>query len=162
MITASELAGFFAAHAIWCVSNGETLVPMLAYATLDGERTMERLVSEDLEAAVASGRQRLEANAMDADDAVLLYDGRITVGDGKLDAIIVEIRAYFSPRSKVLFAVPYTPPGRSRFRVHKPKLMQWEGCEEFDINAASEAFFRGVAKHERGAQVWDDALDESR
>ena len=91
MITASELAGFFAAHAIWCLSNGETLIPMLAWATLDGQRTMERLASGEPEAAVATGRKRLAANAMDADDAALLYDGRITLGGGKLDAVIIEV-----------------------------------------------------------------------
>ena len=162
MITASELAGFFAAHAIWCVSGGETLIPMLAYATIDGERKIERLVHERLEQAVALGQDKLDANAMDADDAVLLYDGRIAVESGKLDAIIVEMRTYFSPRSRALFAVPYTPPSSIRFRVHKPKLLQWEHCEDFDIGAATEAFFRGVAAHEKGARIWNECLDESK
>ena len=162
MITASELAGFFAAHAVWCVSNGETLIPMLAWATLDGQRTMERLVSGDPEADVATGRKRLAANAMDADDAALLYDGRITLAGGKLDAIIVEVRSYFSPQSEVIFAVPYAPASTGRFRVHKPKLLLWKGCEDLDVESATEAFFEGVATHEKGARVWNDALDESR
>jgi hypothetical protein len=33
MITASELAGFIAAHAIWCVSDADGLVPMVAFST---------------------------------------------------------------------------------------------------------------------------------
>lgn len=33
MITASELAGFIAAHAIWCVSDADGLVPMVAFTT---------------------------------------------------------------------------------------------------------------------------------
>lgn len=81
MITASKLAGFFAAHAIWCVSDGETLTPTLAYTTEADERKMERLVhNDDLEASVAYGKEKLESNEMDATDAVLLYDGRIPIG----------------------------------------------------------------------------------
>ena len=94
MITASELAGFFAAHAIWCVSDGDTLIPMLAYTTEDGERKMERFAHDELADAVEYGKQKLASNEMDANDAVLLYDGRIPIDDDKLDAIIIEMRAY--------------------------------------------------------------------
>ncbi len=53
MITASELAGFIAAHAIWCVSDADGLIPMAAFATEDGERQLERLVLDDAAAADA-------------------------------------------------------------------------------------------------------------
>jgi hypothetical protein len=43
MITAFELAGLIAAHAIWCVSGGETLIPMLAFTDENEGRHMERL-----------------------------------------------------------------------------------------------------------------------
>jgi hypothetical protein len=58
--------------------------------------------------------------------------------------------------------VPYTPRGSGPFRVHKPKLVEWHECEGFDLDAAFEAFFQGVAAHEEGAKVWDAALDESK
>ena len=162
MNTATELGGFFAAHAIWCVSEGDPLVPMLAYSDSDGQKNMERFVNDDLQAAVATGKQRLADNDMDANDAALLYDGRITIEDNKIDAIIVEMRSYFSPDSLAVLAVPYTPKDSGDFRVHKPKLIAWENCEDFDMNAAFEAFFKGVAGHEDGAKVWDECLDESR
>jgi hypothetical protein len=163
MITTSELAGFFAAHAIWCVSDGDTLIPILAYTTANDERNMERLmVNDDLAASVAYGKEKLQANEMDANDAVLLYDGRILIGKEKVDAIIIEMRAYFAPDSVAVIAVPYTPKSSGRFRVHKPKLLAWENCEDFDMDAALEAFFEGVAGHEKGAKVWNDALDESK
>src|SRR5690348_5143304 len=130
MITASELAGYFAAHAIWCVSDGDTLTPMLAYTTENNERRMERLiVNDDLAASVAYGKEKLASNEMDANDAVLLFDGRIPVGGQKLDAIIIEMRAYFSPDSEAVIAVPYTPMSSGRFRVHKPKLLGWKDCD---------------------------------
>ena len=95
MLTAFKLAGFFAAHAVWCVSDGETLTPMLAYTTVDEERKLERLViNDDLEASVAYGKKKLGSNELGEIDAVLLYDGRIPIGKEKVDAIIIEIR-YF-------------------------------------------------------------------
>jgi hypothetical protein len=163
MITASKLAGFFAAHAIWCVSDGETLIPILGYTTADDEQKMDRLViNNDLEASVAYGKQKLELNEMDANDAVLLYDGRIPIGKEKIDAIIIEIRSYFSPESEVVMAVPYTPKTSGKFRVHKPKLLVWDNCDDFDMNATLQSFFEGVGGHDKGAKIWNDCLDESK
>ena len=161
MITASRLAGFYAAHAIWSVSEGETLVPMLGYTDEADKRILNRLAGADLGAAVAQGKERLASNPMDANDAVLLYDGRITLGEAKLDAIIVEMRAYFSPQSEAVLAIPYMPKASCAFKVHKPKLLVWKGCEDFDVNQALQAFFEGVGSHEKGNEVWTLALDES-
>jgi hypothetical protein len=162
MITASELAGFIAAHAIWCVSDSDGLIPMVAFTTEDGERKLERLVLDDAGAAVELGRRRLEDDPFTADDGVLAYDGRITAEGGKLDAIILEMRSYGFPRTRAVIAVPYTPASSGRFRVHKPKLVEWHECDDFDIDAAFEAFFRGVDSHEQGAEVWNRALDQSK
>jgi hypothetical protein len=162
MITASELAGFIAAHAIWCVSDADGLVPMVAFTTEDGQRKLERLVFDDAVAAVEHGRKRLEDDPFSANDGVLAYDGRIPVESGKLDAILLEMRSYAFPWAKAIIAVPYAPASSGRFRVHKPKLVQWERCEDFDMDAAFGAFFEGVAAHDQGSKVWDAALDESK
>ena len=161
MITTCELAGAFAAHAIWCVSDGETLIPMLAYTNENDERQMNRLAHEDLASAVEIGKAQLEKNEMDANDAVLLYDGRIQLEEGKVDSIVIELRSYFSPSSKAIIAVPYSPVDSGAFKVHRPKVLQWDDCEDFDFNQAMESFFAGVSSHEQGAKIWNDALDES-
>jgi hypothetical protein len=161
MITASKLAGFLGAHAIWCVSDGGTLVPMLGYTDQDDKRILVRLAGPELSASVAQGKEQLASNPMDATDAALLYDGRITLGEAKIDAIIVEVRAYFSPQSEVVGAIPYTPKASGAFRVHRPKLIVWKDCEDFDMNQALQAFFDGVSDHEEGNKVWAAALDES-
>src|SRR6476620_3695955 len=132
MITASRLAGFFAAHAIWSVSEGDTLIPMLAYTRERDDRTMERFVCEDLAQGVAEAKRKLKSNEMDADDAVLVYDGLITIRNENVDAVIIEMRAYFSPESEAIIAVPYTPGGPGGFRVHRPKLLAWKHCDDFD------------------------------
>ncbi|MBM5571793.1 MULTISPECIES: hypothetical protein [Deefgea] len=161
MITAFNLAGFFAAHAIWCVSDGEVLTPMFAYVD-DHDKKMERLdVGGDLEKSVDYGKQMLESNNSDANDAVLLYDGRITINGDKIDAIIVEIRCYFSPSSKAIMAIPYKTAAVGDFRVFKPKLLQWDNCDDFSLDSAFESFFYGVDSHEKGSAVWDKAIDQS-
>jgi hypothetical protein len=163
MIAAFELGGFFAAHAIWCVSDGETLIPMLAYTTADGSRQMERFVG-DFVKMVEMGQARLAKNDMNGTDGAFLYDGRITLSSEKLDAILVEMRAYSSPKSRATIAVPYTPKGErsARFLVHRPKLIEWTECDDFDSTAVLEAFFAGVDAHEQGAAVWNAALDQSK
>ena len=121
MITASNLAGFLAAHAIWSVSDGETLIPILGYTDQDDKRILNRLASNDLVEAVNRGKRQLLANPMDANDAVLVYDGRMTLDARKLHAI----------------------------RVHKPKLLVWKDCEDFDMNQALQAFWDGVSTMSR-------------
>ncbi|KVO53080.1 hypothetical protein [Burkholderia stagnalis] len=163
MITAFELAGFVAAHAVWCLSDEDGLPPMAAFRAEDGQRTFERLVFDDAGVAIEHGRKHLESAPFGASDGVLAYDGLITTPAGKkLDAIILEIRAYAFPLAKAAIAVAYTPQGAGDFRVHKPKLVTWNHCDDFDVDAAIESFFNGIASHERGAKVWNDALDESK
>lgn len=162
MITASELAGMFAAHAVWCVSDGDTLIPMLIYTDEHGERQMERLAHDDLGAAVEFGKNKLVSNEMDANDAALIYDSRITLGEERLDALIIEMRAYVSPDSVATIAIPYTPKDRGRFLVHKPKVLAWDNCEDFDLANAFKAFFAGVAAHEKGSAIWNQSLDETK
>ncbi len=161
MISAAELGGFFAAHAIWCVSDGEPLVTMLAHGKAGGPPAMERLVGE-LPQMVEQGRAKLASNAWGADDAALLFDGFIHLPGGKVDAILVELRAYAAPAARATWAVPYTPGAGDAFRVHRPKLVEWSGCGGFEQRDAIEAFWRGVGRHEKGNAVWSAHLDESR
>ncbi|MDR3402932.1 MAG: hypothetical protein P4L99_10585 [Chthoniobacter sp.] len=90
------------------------------------------------------------------------YDGRITLGPEKVDAIIIEMRAYFSLGSEAIMAIPYIPKTSGAFKVHKPKILAWKNCEDFDVNVAMQSFFNGVDEHEKGRKVWADCLDESR
>ncbi|EAQ78137.1 hypothetical protein [Blastopirellula marina] len=160
MIAAAELGGFFAAHAVWCVSDGDLLIPILAYATPDGEREMERLEHDDLEVAVKAGVERLEANEMEADDGVFVFDGRVTINEVTHDAIILEHRAYLWPESKLIVAVPYVPVESGAFKVHRPMLLAWEKCDDCDPDTAMKSFFHGVAEHEKGAEVWKTCFEE--
>jgi hypothetical protein len=157
----ATLAGFFAAHAVWCVSDGETLVPMFAVEKQDGSQEMHRLVTDRLEDGVAMGRDWLETNHHSATRAALIYDGYITMPSGKIDALLVEARKYEPQVQLFAIAVPYrhadSPAG---FAVHRPKLIEING-DESQARTIVEAFFEGVDRHEKGAEVWDVYLDES-
>jgi hypothetical protein len=95
--------------------------------------------------------------------AVLLYDGYITLGDWRTDAIMVDTRCYKRSNLRVLMAVPYKPKRGwfSRFVVYKPKFVE-SSDPAADFAAIGEAFFAGVDSHEKGAAVWNTHLDQSR
>jgi|RhiMethySRZTD1v2_1073278.scaffolds.fasta_scaffold591518_2 hypothetical protein len=169
-----EFAGFFAAHAIWNVSEGGPLVPLLVYTKSNfkgAKQEMVRLAMEPYEAAVAYGREVLTKNEQKAVRAVLIYDGYVTLPGGKTDALVLEIRKYSprgllqwrsGPTQSLTMAVPYRDVGKpGGFAVFRPKLLSDEGGEAaaFDLG---QAFFRGVDQHKKGAAVWNNHLDQSQ
>jgi hypothetical protein len=162
MLKTAELAGFFAAHAVWSVSEGETLTPILAFETADGERRLQRLVTDELQEAVEEGQRWLAENPPSASRAVLVFDAFVTLEDGRSDALVVEAHDYGRRKASFTVALPYRPAHRSEgFAVHRPKFLEIEGPEQ-DIEKLVEAFFRGVDQHQKGAAVWNSHLDESR
>jgi hypothetical protein len=161
MESTAELAGFFAAHAVWSVSDGSTLVPILAFEKPDGSRMMHRLVSDELQESVARGREWLEKNPEASSRAVLIYDGFVTLETGKTDALLVEAHLFGPEEQSFVMAIPYrhaeSPAG---FAVHRPKFLSFEGVEP-DPAALGTAFFRGVGQHVKASKVWSEHLDES-
>jgi len=162
MDAAAKLAGFFAAHGIWCVSDGEVLIPLLGIESGDGTRKMLRLASDQAEQGVAEGKEKLSQNPDGAARAVLVYDGFVTFEGGKLDALLVDFHLYGELPRSVLMAVPYRPSGDPKgFAVHRPKFLSFTGPEP-DFEAVGKSFFEGVDCHEKGAKVWNECLDESQ
>src|SRR5262245_51057410 len=101
MEAAAELAGFFAAHAVWCVSDGETLIAFVGYETLQGQRLMQRLTAERIEDGVAEGKKWMTANPELAARAVLIFDAFVTLESGRTDALIVMLRDYTKDVARV-------------------------------------------------------------
>jgi hypothetical protein len=161
MIETAHLAGFFAAHGVWCVSEGETLVPLLGYLHPDGEYGMDRLMFDDLAEGARAGQAALEDGDPTWVSAVLVADGYIHLDQGKTDALIVEAVQYGPYRQTMKLAVPYRLAGDPRgFAVHRPKFMDADvGSPEFD--AIAEAFFTGTTAHQEAFAVWEAHLDES-
>ena len=164
MIVGAELAGFFAAHAVWSLTESPEglFVPMLAYGLPDQRHVMERFADLSTDAAVIAARQKLHANEMKAADAVALYDGRVQNGSEKVDAILAELRCYAAPEAEAMIAVPYTPKSSGTFRIHIPLLVIWKNCEAFNKELLMQTFFKGVNGHEQGSRIWNASFDESR
>ncbi|MBZ0111376.1 MAG: hypothetical protein K8J08_02840 [Thermoanaerobaculia bacterium] len=161
MKTTAELAGFFAAHAVWCLSDGSTLVPMLASEGASGERQMKRLAHELLEDAVAAGKRELVLNPDSHERQVLLYDGYLTLEAGRTDALYVEARLYGSKPMELLVAVPYRhADSKQGFAVHRPKFLE-ATADQSDLELIGQGFFEGVGQHEQGGACWNEHFDES-
>jgi hypothetical protein len=159
----AELAGFFAAHAVWCVCEGEALTPLAAYERVAGDRNLVRFADERLEAGVERGKQWLAENPEQAQRAVFVYDAYVTLPTGKTDALMIEMRSFGDSDWSLTMALPYRNAAHAQgFAVHRPKFLAFAGPGKPDYEALGEAFFAGVAKHEKGAAVWNEHLDESR
>jgi hypothetical protein len=162
MLEAASLAGFFTAHAVWSVSDGETLIPIYGYLNDKNEKIMERLVYERLEQGVIKGQEKINSNPYKTNAAVLIYDGRISLGSQKVDALIIEFRGYAKNNGFIKVALPYTAATSvTTFAVHKPKVIEISENLQKDFQLIFGKFFEGVDQHEKGAAVWNQHLDES-
>lgn len=162
METLAELAGFFAAHGIWCVSDDGPLTSMLAFERPGGEREMIRFAADQLEVGVEQGRQWLADNPAGATLAALVFDGFITLESGRTDALFIEAVRYQPERAGFAMAVPYRSSDRPEgFAVFRPKFLGFDGPEPA-FDRLGEAFFRGVDSHEKGSAVWNESIDQSR
>lgn len=155
---AEEFAGFLMAHAIWCVSNGDTLTPMIGYVK-DGERTLMRIEGEEMKKAVESGQAWMDTNPEQAERAVFIYDGFVRLPSGRTDALMADIREYGPPAMSLEIVVPYRSAKAGRFAVHRPKFQAPKGIP--NLAGLGEAFFRGVNSHDEAARIWNDHLDQS-
>jgi|SRR6266849_1964402 len=161
MNSAAQLAGFFAAHGIWCVSDGGPLIPLLAFETPDGKRQMQRFATPKLEQGVEAGRDWLARNPEGAAQAVLIYDGFVTLPSGKVDALLLDIRFYGPTGWSLMMAVPYRPASDSqKFGVYRSKFLSCD-LPAPDYQVLGSEFFQGVDSHDKGAAVWSKHLDES-
>jgi len=158
----AQLAGFFAAHGVWSVSDGATLIPLLGYEQATGERGMSRFALPDLGAAATAGREALTTNAAGARRAALVVDGYVHVDAGRVDALIVEAIEYGPQQVSLTIAVPYRPSSSPNgFAVHRPKFLSMSGVERQEAAGLGDAFFVGVDSHEAAAAVWNAHLDGS-
>jgi hypothetical protein len=156
---AEEFAGFLLAHAIWSVSEGDTLTPMIGYVK-DGERTIMQIDGE-IKKAVENGQAWMEANPEQAERAVFIYDGFVHLPSGRTDALTGTIHEYGPPLMSLGVVIPYRSAKSGRFAVHRPKFQAPKGIPDSGLLGLGEAFFRGVNSHDEGARIWNAHLDQS-
>lgn len=161
MEQAIRLAGFFAAHGVWCVADGEALIPLYAFEDATGARKMERYDADSLEDGVALARARLARNEDEAAHAVVVHDGFVSLPSGRTDALILIVRDHATDLT-VTLAIPYRNAAHPQgFAVHRPKFLDWRGDGEPDYRLLGEQFFAGVEMHELGDRLWQAKLDDS-
>ncbi|MEV0678995.1 hypothetical protein AB0I60_21000 [Actinosynnema sp. NPDC050436] len=155
MIETATMAGHLAAHGVWSVSEGETLIPILAYETFDGQRTLQRYMTDDLADAARAAQEALHTNENDAVRAVFVMDTFLHSDGGKVDALVVEAVLYGPSPVTLKVAVPYVPPtDTTAFVVHRPTFLDLVGLDNPDFEALGDAFFEGVNAHEQASAVW--------
>src|SRR5688500_5717625 len=86
---AAEVAVFFTAHAVWCIDEGETLVPLVGFESAT-DLALIRLTDPSLEA----GREWLREGRPDVYRAVLVHDGYHVLGESRTDALVVKAVEY--------------------------------------------------------------------
>lgn len=155
-----KLAGYFAAHAIWCVEDGDTLVPIFAYKTPEFERASERLVvlTEDQSAYVEFLLQRISTNSKNAEVAVILFDTKVPINNRNVNAISLEMRCYQIPDFKVSIAIPYQPKKWlfGRFTVLTPNVSVSNTKVIPNLHEELRAFTDGIRQHPKYSKFWSN------
>jgi hypothetical protein len=100
-------------HATESIAHGGPLIPFVLAETTARDRTLERFVADDLETAKAMARERITELEQDAARAALAYDGYVTIGGQRSDAILVQAQERGKSAS-VIFAQRYRPGSKVR------------------------------------------------
>lgn len=155
VIETAALAGFYAAHGIWSISDGETLIPILGYEQPNGERGWDRYFFDDVADGVRAAQEALEVNENGAARAVLVADAYLHLDAGPTDGLIVHAVSYGLTPGSIELVVPYRPAtDPSGFAVYRPMITEVSGFDQPDYDTVADAFFDGVESHDHAAPVW--------
>jgi hypothetical protein len=158
------IAGYYVSVGLHFISMDEGGFQPLGGSVRDGMTVVRWFEAERLEEGVADGQSWLESNPDNLDRAVLVFDGYYNLPDRKLDALIVEIVDYASPRQTFKMALPYrSVTSAEGFAVFRPKFM-FENRDDMDdalSQALGQAFMAGTEAYEDGSAIWERHRDES-
>jgi hypothetical protein len=151
-----KMAGEYASHAVWSVSTGEILIPIVGFLSLGNSHKMERLAMGSVE-AMAVGDRKISELDSDKLGAVFIKDAMVTLDSGKTDALVIDIRFAEDTNKKMEYILPYRNANHSDgFAVHRLKLSKLEGISQDDIKKLTEAFFDGLESHPQGGKIWNE------
>ena len=155
-----ELAGFAAAQAVCCLFDRQPMLPLAFSRRGSGLPTVGILAVGTAAEITAHGQQWLDANVAEADWAVVVCDGYVTIGGSRKDALVLDLQSYRPRGNRMKITVPYRPHHHDGgFAVHRPKFIV-KAIEDQDLEALTQAFFRGVSSHDMGARIWDACADQ--
>ncbi len=161
MLALADLTGRMLAHGVWCVSDPDQFVPLIAHEKA-GKRAMFRVTGENLESAIDIGKDWLEKNPDGVDRGLLVFDAYLTLADGKkYDALFVRAMEYGATPLTVDIALRYVPGGTDAgFRVGSPKVLKSDGLASGDWEAFFARFWAAAKGHPDAAVVWAKHLDD--
>lgn len=151
-----KMAGAVTSHALWSVSDGAILSPLLGFLEADRSHRMERVMTGSAQ-AVAYGSAKLDALPSGTLGAVFVKDGVVTLPSGRTDTLIVDVRFAGEVSKRLQILVPYRnarhPHG---FAIHRLKLSDKDGVSDDLVAGLFDAFVTGLASHEQGARLWKE------
>ncbi|MBX9879864.1 MAG: signal peptidase I [Candidatus Obscuribacterales bacterium] len=158
-----KLAGFAAAHAIYCVADGEDLIPFVMSESKKGKK-MDRLACPTMEEGIKKGEQWLIQNPSRATNAVLAFNAFITLDNKKRDTVVVRVREYASKNKNSANGVEIIIPfqrktAKQEFVVFAPVVDS--GQNRQDLQILMERFGSGIEQHTKAAEIWVSHLDKS-
>ena len=158
----AQLAGFVAAHAIHCVSQGKSLtMPLLVIEKEDGSTQFIEVTGHSSEAAVMKGEKLMKKPVSGAQRAVLAFEAFLNLPPGKTDAIFLHACCFQAEPQELHVAVPFRAANNpAGFAVFRPKFIAYE--DNPPQPGTLNDFLRGVALHPPGQKVWTAHLDQSR
>jgi hypothetical protein len=151
-----KMAGHTAAHAIWSISDGDTLMPILGVIDTNNESSMIRLEVSEVEKAIEYGKKYHEKNQKNSKGAAFVCDGYVELEEGKIDSLIVRVEGFDAFKSNLSIALPYRPCSDEKgFAVYRPKIM--DNPQEYPerLQDYMNAFFDGLEGHEQGSEIWN-------
>jgi hypothetical protein len=156
----AELAGYWGAQALTLVAESHApLAPLFAVENKAGESHLVQIMKNRLEESAAEGVKWLDTNPFDAARAVLVYEAFFTLGTDRMDTVIVDARLYSKKPAQLKLALPYRPASSpAGFAIHRPKVLQIPNSPG-EVQAIMGAFMRGVARHEKGNELWKSRMD---
>ncbi len=151
-----RMAGKTASGALYDVSFGETLMPLVGYLKSDNTQTVSRLIMGSVD-ALALGEKKISELDDDKLGAVLVKDGFVTLDTGKTDALVVDVRFARQSDKKLQMVIPYRNAQHEQgFAVHRLKLSQLEGIAMDEVETLMNAFMAGMDLHTEGAKIWQE------
>lgn len=154
-----KMAGYYGAHAIWSVADGETLIPMLGYLATNNRTSMQRLAMESA-AAFALAETQLSSPGADNRGVVFIRDAVIKLASGKTDSLALDVAFTDRPAVRLQVLIPYRhaqhPAG---FAVHRLQVTRADGIPEGDIQGLINAFVDGIDSHPQGGALYRERYE---
>lgn len=155
-----RMAGDATGMALYCVADGETLIPILEHLKQDGSRKRSVMMMEAAE-AMSEAHREISVLPEDSAGAVLVNDIILTTPEGKSDALQIDIRFAEKPEGRMLLALPYRHANQAEgFAIHRPKLIEVNGIQSEEEATLMEAFIDGIAMHKEGGKLWKEKYDD--